>query len=142
MIRPITLFVKNPEAHALALAADGFRETKLRKRLSSWPTRCFQKIHNGGLLIETQHIDMSRAPLDALDGSHQATVEVDLKLNLKALRQLTNDVKNMTAFLSEHHGLIERLNRYAPFLKNDPLISKEIDDFLDKTRRIYKNLAP
>jgi len=140
----ITFFVPNPELHMRALSSDGFQEISTKIRLSSWPTRCFKKIHHGGLLTETQYIDMSRPPL-VLTKNHQATVVMSLDLDRNALKKLIRSLEvekqsgakeslsgpsKLNALLSEYHESFRLLKQHSLALKKNPSDAKLIDQFL------------
>jgi hypothetical protein len=141
----INFLVENPEAHVLALKADGFKEERAKKRISSWPTRCFVKIHNGGLLTETQHIDMSRAPVNLGSEKHEAPVVIDLAFDRRALKKLIETVKKfhaqnpgrpgaLNAFLSEYRGVLELLKRVGADASKDPKF-QSAHELLEMTSR-------
>lgn len=146
----INLLVENPEAHVLALTADGFKEEPPKKRISSWPTRCLVKSHNGGLLVETQHVDMSRPPVDLRSSRHQAPVIIDIAVNVRAMRKLLDNMKQfkkrskeLSAFLSEYRPAIELLKQVDEAELRDPKL-EDVRTLLGlvSTRRIYQNQAP
>ena len=142
----ITYSIKNASLHMMAIGADGFYEVASQRDNRAAKTRSFTKVHNDGLLIETQRIDTSPPPGGTppgaapggtpsgtasegtasggiRPGTTETPVTLELQVNEKLLAQATENMVEKRRKAGAAFDLSASLSEY-----------KSVLDFLKKYR--------
>jgi hypothetical protein len=132
----ISGFIDSPEMHFLALSADGFFEQHAKEPPGSGSARCFVRVHNGGLLVETQYVETKLPPPDSTAAApvrRRFPVVIEMKIDLEALKVLSEKARKiraenpdsplaLAAFLSEYRPVVELLKRIPANAPEDPAL--------------------
>ena len=128
----IRAFIDSPEMHCMALKADGFFEQHPKEPSPTESSRCFVRVHNNGLLVETQHVETKLPPQDpaAPNARKKYPLLIEMKIDLEALKTLNERARKtrvenpdnplaLAAFLSEYRPVIELFKRIPADIPED-----------------------